>query len=318
MSIAATLQSAPPGHCTTETATLPANSMSEDLSGTTDRPLFAVDFHHDLRPLAGRAQEQCRPQLETLLHTLLEAARCPIIAPPSEAPDDPSITDAFAALKDAAGRFDIVPGLSLADHLWLFGGDHRRGTVTERLLMTMARCLDNVQGFLLFYATDVRTPLAYAPHNPPFRVAEAIDTPPAVDGPYLVLVVCRIDGQQKAQALRGYAQPILSARQFVPVFSDLERDVLRALIGLQEALDRQGVDCAIERALPTTGAAPGHDIRLTLRRGDAVLRELHIAIEPSGTPERLEPRNDDSSYVVTPARWRDGGLVAWLERAILQ
>ena len=69
-----------------------------------------------------------------------------------------------------------------------------------------------------------------------------------IKGPYLVLIVAGEYPEAHGYApLRGYAQPIFSGRRFIPVDSEFERAVLRALLQLRRVLDRQEIDLMLEK-----------------------------------------------------------------------
>lgn len=252
-------------------------------------------------------------KLPEMLHLLMDAGGSNVIAPPSIMPD-PSPRDAFEKLVVATRLFEIAPGVRLSDHFWQHAGDFRRGAVADQLRETAEGRGKFVPGFLAIYATSVRSPLAYGPKRMPFRVAETIDMAEGISGPYLVLVACRLLGNGKAEAVRGYAQPILDGRRFVPVASELERDVLRALEKLQVTLDAQGVDCAIERVLPTRSEPQPSAIRVAISREDRLIRELRVVVDGETF---LRSEHDEVSFVVTSVNWSNGAFVSWLEHAIL-
>lgn len=257
-----------------------------------------------------------RADLPGLILELIEAGGSNLIPAPSRFPD-PSPADAFEALAIAARSFELSPGVALADHFWDHAGDLRRGAVAERLRATVERRGQHLPGFLAIYATSVRSPLAYGPQRMPLRVAESIDASGDIGGPYLVLISCRLLRDGKAEAVHGYAQPILSGRRFVPVFSNLERDIFEGLIGLQTALDAHGVDCTLKRALPVSPSSAGHDIHISIGREGTVIRELRIAIGAGDTGDKQADARDPSIHVVKSETWGNGQFISWLEQAIL-
>ncbi len=217
-----------------------------EMETMSERPLFRLASDDDLPPFPGEERDRHGANLPSLLGILLKAARCNIIDAPAKAPDDPSVVDEFGRLNQAAHTFDVAPGVLLADHFWTHGELFRRGEVAARLRGSAHRSVERVDGFLTLYGTDVASPLLYGPNMMPFRVARSLEAPEGVPGPFVALIVCRLASNAKVEALSGYAQPVFHGRRFVPVASELERDVLRALEQLQVALDAQGVDCAIE------------------------------------------------------------------------
>ncbi len=267
------------------------------------------------RLLAGDHKVPLEAALPELLRAVMDAGGSNVIVPPSILPD-PSPADAFRKLVAGTSSFQFAAGVSLADHFWDHAGDYRRGAVAARLRETAGRVGKFLPGFLAIYATSVRSPLAYGPHRMPFRVAEVIDVVEGVSGPYLVLVACRLLKNGKAEAVRGFAQPILDGRRFVPVFSELERDVLHGLIGLQGALDAYGVDCTIKRAIAAPFPTRSHDIALVIERGGATIRELSLAIARDCGDTQLSHLSP-ADYAVGAANWADGTFISWLGQAIL-
>lgn len=257
-----------------------------------------------------------RADLREMLHTLLAAAGSNVIEPVAVMPD-PSPAEAFGDVMAAARSFELAPGVLLADHLWDHAGDYRRGTVAEGLRATAEGRGKHLPGFLAVYATSVRSPLAYGPKRMPLRVAEDIAVPAGVGGPYLVLVSCRLLPDRTAEAVCGFAQPILSGRRFVPVFSDLERDLFEGLIGLQVALDVHGLDCTITRVLPPTSSIAGHDIHVAIGRSNVILRELRLAVRADGAASDDVADSDASVYVIKSENWASGDFLKWLEREII-
>lgn len=220
-----------------------------------DQPLFCVHLEDALPPLPGAPVRisPARPTLEDLLGHLLATAACNVIPSPSRSPDAPSIQTSFAALEGASASFEVAPGISLAPFFWTHAAPLRQGEVATVLHDASAR--SPAQGFLALYAADVRSPLLYSEHGIPLRVRDAIEVPLGAHGPFLVLVVCTLSETGEAIAVKGYAQPIYHARRFVPVKSELERDLLRVLEHLQVVADAHGVEVDIIRHLQRLGAA---------------------------------------------------------------
>lgn len=281
----------------------------------TERFLFRFSPEDDYPPFPGAAAQGQSHDLASLLSILIEAARCNVIDGPGKAPDDPSIIDEFGRLVGAAHGFEIAPGVPLVDHFWTHGEPFRRGEVAERLHDSGKHSAMSVDGFLALYGTDVESPILYSPNMMPFRVGQSIEMPSGIPGPFLVLVGCRLAPDGRAEAPLAYAQPIFHGRRFMPVASELERDVLRALEQLQVALDAQGVDCRIERIIAKHTRRDAATIELTISRQDSVIRTVRFAVQAD---ETMAPPSREIGFIVTPATWADGGFVTWLERAILQ
>ncbi|AMK26112.1 hypothetical protein [Sphingobium sp. TKS] len=276
------------------------------------RPLFHITADAMLPAAPGMAMVAPRDPLALLLEELLEAADCSIIPPPALAPDGPSATRAFAALRRASAFFEVAAGASLADHFWTHGSALRSGEVAARLRAT-ARCGRPVQGFLALYATDICSSLLYSPNAMPVRVRTRISFQGDAGGPFLALIACEADPVGRVQAIAGHALPIYHGRRFMPVRSPLDRDVLRALEHLQVALDAHGIECWIQRArFPQSEAAARYNIRICVP-GKAE-RQFMIAVDPGGLA------GDDSAppadFLVDAGNWANGTFIAWLTRTV--
>lgn len=253
------------------------------------------------------------PTLATLLRALLQSAAANIIPAPAAEPDDASLIESFEALKSASANFEVAPGLRLSDHFWTHGSHLRNGDVTARLLdsVRVTRPGTPIQGFIALYSTHVRSPLLYGPKRMPFRVRGEVEQAVDLDGPYIALVACKLTPEGRAEAFRAFAQPIYHARRFLPVGSNLERDVFRALEGLQVALDTQGIDCTIVREMTFDEASNRAEITIETSRRGVGLQRLRLAARPTpGAPER------DADFVIVPSNWGDGSFVAWLDMAV--
>lgn len=257
--------------------------------------------------------------LSELLTILIEAARCNQIPAPATAPDSPSLIDQMSVLQDATAGFEVMPGLSLKDYFWTHHSHLRTGEIAERLLQSakfsaMKDLRTSSQGFIALYATTIRSPLLYGPKRLPFRVTETVEVGTAIGGPFLALVQCALSLDGRAQAVRAFAQPIYHARRFVPVASELERDVLRSLEAVQVALDAHGVDCSVNRCAESKASQGLATISIAAARNGSPMQCLKIAVLPTVHDEAP----DDVDYAVTPARWADGSFVRWLDGAILR
>lgn len=271
-----------------------------------DDRLFALDLDPAPPDFSNRPLPQIGDTLAMMLARLLTKAGHNRLAAPADAPDEPCLANAFGAIATAAASLRVKGGLRLADHLWTHPHDLRRDSVAKRLVDDLNGGIDDPQGFLLVYATDLSAALAYAPASSPLRVARGIEVAPGVGGPYLILAACRLRRDLTAEAVEAYAQPILDARRFIPVGSELERDVWRALIHLQASLDAWGADCLLERSVST-----GRDIGVTISRAGDVFRRMRVTVV--ARDHLVSPRaSSGDEFVVTPAAWRDGSFTAWL------
>lgn len=254
--------------------------------------------------------------LAKLLLAIVAAGRRNHIAAPARAPDDPSLLDELAALHAASADIEVVPGLRLSEVFWTHHSHLRNGDVAARLKAVGRRAVTTpggmVSGFIATYATHVRSPLLYGPKRLPLRVKEGVATVGAAGGPYLALVQCGLSADGNAEALRAFAHPIYHARRFVPVTSELERDVLRALEALQIALDAHGVECDVERRIE--GGANRDTPRIVLTAGREGREPQRLAIAVASTEDDVVTA--DADFVVTPARFADGAFVAWLDATV--
>jgi len=283
------------------------------------QPVFTVCLDGDIpsfMPAAAPAVQK-RPSLSELFAHLMAAAGCNVIAAPASAAHPPSIHDGFGALMEASNQFLVGPGIPLAEAFWTHVLAYRRGTVT-RALRAAALQGQHIQGFLTIYATDVRSPLLYTENAPPLRVRETIDVPPGVDGPFLVLVVCELAENEDARPIRGYAQPVYQARRFVPVASNLERDVLKILEHLQTTLESFGLDAEVIREIPDCVASHDQTARpatITLaavnRTGTQMRLTMLIGAEPGSTAGA-----DVHAFSIDRTSLESGALVSWLQREI--
>lgn len=286
---------------------LPKRIMVEPL-------LFQLPWGEDVPPLPGTALPQASSLLEHLLEDLLNAAGANMIYAPAQAPDGPGITDAFAALQAASSRYEVAPGIGLADHFWTHQAPYRDGTVGRQLART-ARQGRPVQGFLALYATHVRSPLIYCHKQLPLRVSGKVGILPDVEGPYLVLVACEGRPDGSAQAMAGFALPVFKAQRFMPIRSDLDRDVLRALEHLQVSLDAHGFECTVQRDQPCSPlAATSFNVTVTTRTRKS--RHFRLVIDPEGRPAADRDSERPVDFVINHRNWADGSFVAWLEKTL--
>ncbi|MDF0490453.1 hypothetical protein PX554_20185 [Sphingomonas sp. H39-1-10] len=291
--------------------------MNRSGDGRIAAPDFRVSLDPDLPPIPGMSSAvPSLPPLASRLWSLLAASGAHIVLPPAETPD-PSLVDEFHAIMTAARSFRLGPDMDLAEALWTRAGAFWAGEVATKLReITRIHGRAAAQGFLLLYAGDVDDRIVFSGHASPFAVTDRIDRSDFAIGPWLVLIACRLDPIGQAEPVRGYAQPILSGRRFVPVGSTLERDALTALIELQAKLDAYGLDATIERSFPAESAAC--DVLLSIRNRDGHTQELRIAIAAAERAIGKTAPEDSDGFVLTPRNWQDGSFVAWLAQTILE
>ncbi|RVT39617.1 hypothetical protein [Sphingobium algorifonticola] len=243
------------------------------------------------------------------MEELLVASGATVIASPGSRGDS-SLVDAFASLSGAADRFEVAPEIPLSQVLWTRSGPYWNGEMAR----TLRHLPTGTPGAVLLHAQGAGRRAALLGHAQPFVVTEEISGDFDTPGPYLVLVACRLDETGSIDAVRGFAQPILSSRYFMPVQSAFERDVFHALVALQERLDTHGTDCTILRSF--SGQAPEQPIEIQLVDRTGSRRELQIQMA-AGDPDTIPARNGDAqSYALTPERFADGSFVGWLEGQI--
>ena len=281
---------------------------------TPNRPIFQVKAAEDQLMSGPGRLKPIGAQLGELLGHLMHSANCHIIPAPAQAPDPPSPAMALAALRRASELFDTGPGRGLASSLWTSPSVLRSGEAA-RQLQAAGTPGESMQGFLALLADDVAGPLIYPLKWSPIRVAAPVAGDLGLGGPYLVLALCELTATGHATLTGAYATAIYEARRPVPVGGGLVRDVLCALVHLQEVLDAYGTECRIERAYPFIAAG---DVQLALSiasHGD-ILRRVRLAVHMSPGVQSLPPGDSPPDFVVTPANWQDGTFMAWLVRTL--
>lgn len=201
-----------------------------------------------------RTRSASVPRLARLLWRLLAASRLNVAPPLTEELVERSIVDEFRALNRAATHIDIAPGIELGRAFWTHGQalHSRRAYAGIRALASQWPRGHAAQGFLTVFASEFKGSTIYPAGCDPIRVANRVQSPAVlsnpVKGPYLVIVVIGEYPEARGFApLRAYAQPIFSGNRFVPVETEFERRILKALLDARKAFDRDGVDVAIEK-----------------------------------------------------------------------
>lgn len=263
----------------------------------------------------GAASHVSPPFPAEILWRLLEAAGRNRIVPLVETLDPPAIGDEFTALMSAASGIVIGGDIRLVDLLWPHPDALWRGDVARRLAQLSRN--GGMPAFVLAYADEVGGHVATGKGAAPLRTVEEITVLGDAAGPYLLLVACGLDGSGRARPLRAVAQPVLAGQRFVPVWSDLERDVWLALVHLQERLDAFGVDMTAERILAkgTGRSARELDIGIIVRRRGETGKRLAIAF--GSDPGLSADIGGDDVFRLDRQRWTDLSFLAWLERHLL-
>lgn len=201
-----------------------------------------------------RTRQASVPRLARLLWRLIHVSGLNRTVPLSHESRDHSIGDEFRSLSMAAERVEIAPGVELGRAFWT----HAQALHSKRVyasLRELARRWPRghaPQAFLTLFAQEFRGSTIQVAGCEPVVLANRIQSPSVrgntIKGPYLVLIVAGEYPEAHGYApLRGYAQPIFSGRRFIPVDSEFERTVLRALLQLRRVFDRQEIDLVIEK-----------------------------------------------------------------------
>lgn len=220
-----------------------------------------------------------RPRaLLSLLMSLVEAAELDSFTPSQPL----SITDQYASLRKAAGRFVLSPGLPL-DHVL----DTR---INRQRLISMANRLRDTNSFgksrrygLLMDVLENTGPRQLVLNDGTsmefFGNAEALHGRPA---PCLALatVATQDENSNFYQLGKVAFVPMLSSRHLFPVVDDADRENVRAIFELLDWLLRNSVAVTAKRNLFQGGS--GH--LLTLKAGGTLL-ELDLNPTPLGNTE---------------------------------
>lgn len=202
-----------------------------------------------------RIRNKPTPRLARLLWRLMDNAGSNSVAPLSIVTDH-SIASEFASIGRITTKMEIAPGIELARAFWT----HPRPLQSNMVYATLRRLAADwpkthaPQGFVLLYAPSIDGNEVHVPNSDPVEVRTPIQGPSIhgkrVKGPFLVIIVAGDTPERRGYApLRAYAQPIYSGRMFVPVDSDYERSVMRAILDCQRHLHSRDVDMAIQKPL---------------------------------------------------------------------
>lgn len=201
-----------------------------------------------------RTRSASVPRLARLLWRLLSNAGLNIAVPYSEEPPERTIAEEFKTLAAAAAKIEVAPGIELGRVLWSHGDalHSRRAYAGVRELARRWPRGHAPQGFLTVFAKEFKGSMIFPAGSEPITVANRVQSPSVranpIKGPYLVIIVMGEYPEAHGYApLRAYAQPIYSGTRFMPVESDFERSVLRAILGSRREFARRGVDIAFEK-----------------------------------------------------------------------
>lgn len=257
------------------------------------------------RPESDASDDRTRnasvPRLARLLWRLLSNAGLNIAVPSREEPSERTIADEFKALAGAAAKIEVAPGIELGRLLWTHG-DALHSKRIYAGIRELARRWPRghaPQGFLTVFAKEFKGSTIFPAGSEPITVANRVQSPSVranpVKGPYLVIVVIGQYPEAHGYApLRAYAQPIYSGVRFMPVETDFERSVLRAILGSRRAFAREGVDLALEkpvfdRLTPLGPCRP--DFLIEARsRSTGEIRQLIVQAMAEPTTEFVEQK----------------------------
>lgn len=249
-----------------------------------------------------RTRQASIPRLARLLWRLLAISGLNRLPPLSQDRAQRSISDEFRTLSVVAAKIEIAPGIELGRALWT----HAQALHSKRVyarLRDLARSWPRghaPQAFLALFAQQVRGSTILTAGSDPVVLANRVQSPSVrgnpVAGPYLVIIVVGEYPEAHGYApLRGYAQPIFSGRRFIPVSSELEREVLSALVAARRNFDRHGLDFQLEKPVFDTLTPLGPcrpDFLLELRsRATGECRQVIL--------QTANPSDDSSSNAAT-------------------
>lgn len=212
-----------------------------------------------------RSRGAAVPRLAAMLWRLIGQARRDVIpALDQDQGDARTMASEFAALRAAAERVEIAPGITLARHLYTHVEPFERGQVFARL----RRAAEDwpaghaPQAFLLLYTTGISGHDLHLAEGRHLHLRNRIQHPSVharmIGPPYLTLVaVGELNPRFGYDALRGYAQPIQGSHAFLPVESVAERLLADRIAQLRYRLRRQAIGLAARRTLFDTPTAIG-------------------------------------------------------------
>jgi hypothetical protein len=240
-----------------------------------------------------RTRNASVPRLARLLWRLLSNAGLNIAVPYDEEPPERTIAEEFRALTGAAAKIEVAPGIELSRVLWTHGDalHSRRAYAGIRELARRWPHGHAPQGFLIVFAKAFKGSTIFPAGSEPITVANRVQSPSGrtnpIKGPYLVIIVMGEYPEAHGYApLRAYAQPIYSGIRFMPVESDFERSVLRAILRSRHEFGRRGLDIAFEkpvfdRLTPLGSCRPDFLIEA---RSQKTGEFRQLVVEAMGTP----------------------------------
>lgn len=276
-----------------------------------------------------RTRHASVPRLARLLWRLIDIAGTNRIPPLADEVEPASIKAEFDALTRAAAKIEIAPSIELSRAFWTHADalHSRRAYAALRQLARRWPRGHAPQGFLAVFSPAIRGHVIEVAGAQELRVANRVQSfsfaGKPVKGPFLVMIVAGEYPEAHGYApLRAFAQPIYSGRRFIPVNSEFERDVLRALLEARRELAEEGLDIFVEKPVfdHLTPAGPCRpDFLIEARSGTTGdIRQLILEVLEFGEPEvhqRERLRRVAPLLTVTPADRNAAHLVARLSDA---
>ncbi|UVO53785.1 hypothetical protein [Sphingomonas sp. SUN039] len=193
------------------------------------------------------------PRLARLIWELLDAAKRNVILPiASTEQKSRSITGEFAAIRAASKRIFVAPGIALSDVLYTHADAFLKGHVFGHLKFLERHWPGGhaPQAFLILYTQSVRGNTLHLADGRTMTTTSRVLSPStrarAIHGPFLTLVVVgKHPDDQRYNAIGAYAQPIHSGMRFLPVKSDDDRILIKALDAARWRLHLRGLNVRV-------------------------------------------------------------------------
>ena len=195
------------------------------------------------------------PKLARMLWSLLDGAGVNRHVSSADL-DAASITQQFARVMRAARLLEVAPKVSHDQVLHTHAGAFHSRRVFAQLRDAARRwpVAHAPQAFMLLYAHHIEGQAVHVASGDPVFLETEVMSPRTrlnpVAGPFLVLIV--VGGHPDVHgyaAIRGYAQPILSARHFIPVATNSQRSVADALVTMVDKAAGQARQVSLTRPL---------------------------------------------------------------------
>ena len=254
------------------------------------------------------------PRLARLLWQLMEMAQVNVVEPLEVGePRTTSMASEFAAMRAAAERVQIAPGIPLARHLYTHIDPYERGVVFAKLREAAKKWPSEhaPQAFLLLYAIVVSGSTITLAEGRELIVKNRIRHIGVhqrhIGPPYLVLAVVGEHNPREGYAcLRAYAQPIARPANFVAIHNLAERKTIVGLLDLQYRLRRRGIGVGFKRLLFDIATSIGEmrpDLLLDLRdftTGEVIEAALEVVTGDDADALGLKLRQVEKLREIAP------------------